>query len=85
MPDWEVTATTIFCEAVDDEVTLVISAGGDCRCTGRQKYEQPGKKTAKSMLSKGRRLGRKLGCSPAKCDIIVRFRQNMLGQEERAR
>jgi hypothetical protein len=85
MADWELTATTIYCEAVDDEVTLLLSADGTCRCTGRQKYERPGKEAARSMQSKGRRLGRTLGCSPAECDIIVRYRKTMLGEEEPAR
>jgi hypothetical protein len=85
MADWELIATTVYCQAVDDEVTLLVSAEGACRCTGRQKYERPDKETAKSIKSKSRRLGRQPGCPPTECDIIVRYRQKLLGQEEPAR
>ena len=85
MADWELTATTVYCEAVEDEVTLLVSGEGACRCTGRQKYERPGKETARAMKNKSQRLGRKLGCPPSECDIIVRYRETMLGKEEPAR
>jgi hypothetical protein len=65
MVDWEITATTIYCKAVDDEVTLLVSADGTCRCTGRQKYAS--------------------GCPPAECDILIKYRETLLGEEESSR
>ena len=47
MVDWEVTATTIFCESVNDEVTIIVSGDGAAKCSGRQKYEKPGKEEKK--------------------------------------
>jgi hypothetical protein len=64
MVDWEITATTIYCEAVEDEVTLLVSADGTCRCTGRQKHARPGATS---------------GCPPAECDIMVQYREKVLG------
>ena len=38
MTDWEITATTVYCDAVDDEVTLIVYRDGTIKCTGHQKY-----------------------------------------------
>jgi hypothetical protein len=70
MVDWEITATTIYCEAVKDEVTLLVSADGTCRCTGRQKHARPGGTS---------------GCPPAECDIMVSYREKLLGEEDSGR
>jgi len=80
MVDWEITATTIYCQSVDDEVTLLVSADGTCRCTGRSKYAGPGEAKA----SKGRQPGRPV-CSPAECDIIVQYRGKVFGDERSRR
>ena len=34
MVDWQVTATTIYCDAVDDDVTLLVYKDGSAKCTG---------------------------------------------------
>ncbi len=38
MVDWELTAKTIYCESTGDEVTMLVSADGTCRCTGCEKH-----------------------------------------------
>jgi hypothetical protein len=65
MVDWELTATTIYCETVDDEVTLLVSADGACRCTGREKHA---------------RSGTASGCTAVQCDVMVRYREKLLGE-----
>jgi hypothetical protein len=65
MVDWEITATTIYCESVRDEVTLLVSGDGSCRCTGRDKHARSGAASA---------------CPPAECDILVRYREELLGE-----
>jgi hypothetical protein len=34
MTDWKLTATTIFCEDMNDEVTIIVYKDGKTRCTG---------------------------------------------------
>jgi hypothetical protein len=85
MVEWELTATTVYCDAVDDEVTLLISADGTCRCTGHDKYGRPGKELVRSMKQRGRRLGRTLGCPADVCAVIQRYRREMLGEEGASR
>ncbi|MDD4860216.1 MAG: hypothetical protein PHR56_08485 [Dehalococcoidales bacterium] len=41
MFDWQVTATTVRCESVDDEVTIMVSRDGTVKCTGYQKSKKP--------------------------------------------
>ncbi len=76
MIDWELTATTVYCESVGDEVTLLVTADGTCRCTGRQKYAGPGEETSK----KGRRPG-KPACAPTECAIMVQYREKVFGDK----
>ena len=40
MPGWQITAKTIFCDAVDDEVTVMVYKDGSTRCTGYKKIEE---------------------------------------------
>ena len=80
MPDWEITATTVHCDAVDDEVTLLVSADGTCRCTGGQKYARANKAAARALKKKGQRLGKRLGCGQAECETVVRYRVRLLGK-----
>ncbi|MCJ7791782.1 MAG: hypothetical protein MUP49_05195 [Dehalococcoidia bacterium] len=36
--DWQVTATTIYCDAVDDDVTILVYKDWSTKCTGYKKY-----------------------------------------------
>jgi hypothetical protein len=38
MVNWQVTATTVFCDAVDDEVTIIVYKDWSVKCTGHEKY-----------------------------------------------
>ena len=41
MVDWKVTATTIHCDAVGDEVTILVYKDGSVKCIGYDKYGKP--------------------------------------------
>jgi hypothetical protein len=38
VPEWEITATTIHCDTVDDEVTILITRDATATCTGRARH-----------------------------------------------
>ena len=42
MPEWEVTATTVHCETIDDEVTILVSGDAAVTCTARQRKGRSG-------------------------------------------
>ncbi len=81
MTDWEITATTIYCDAVDDEVTLMVSADGTARCTGLQKYLKPGRETSKEMNNRAKKLGKQLACDGEECQRIAQYRDKILGEK----
>ena len=71
MVDWEVTETTIYCDAVGTNVTLTIWHDGSAKCTGNRKYGgKLVKKRSKEMKSKGKKLGKELGCEGLQCSRI---------------
>jgi hypothetical protein len=80
-PDWEITATTVYCDAVDDEVTLIISADGTSRCTGREKYLKPNKETSRAMRKKSRQQPKPLACRDNECTTLRSYRDNILDSE----
>jgi hypothetical protein len=85
-PEWEITATTVFCDAVDDEVTLIIYADGTLKCTGRDKYLKPGKETSRAMKKKGRQQGKPLACLDEKCTVMKDYRDYIFkGQDGKYR
>jgi hypothetical protein len=81
MVDWEVTATTIYCEAVDDEVTLIVTQDGNVKCTGQQKYTKSGKETSRTMKMKSRQLGKQLACEGIACPRVTQYRDGLLGKK----
>ncbi len=83
MANWVMTATTIYCDAVDDEVTLIVYKDGTSKCTGYKKYSKPDKETAKSIKIKSKRLGKKLGCAQPECYRVTQYRGKLLADEAR--
>jgi hypothetical protein len=81
--DWQVTATTIYCDAVDDDVTIMVYKDWSTRCSGYKKYvESLNKETAKALKRKAKRLGRKLGCEgPLDC-TVTDYRDRLIAQDK---
>jgi hypothetical protein len=78
MNDWEITATTIFCDAVDDEVTVIVHRDGTLSCTGHQKYARPGKETSGATKKKSQQPGKQHGCSEVECSRVIQCRDRLL-------
>lgn len=70
MVDWEVTATTIFCDSVNDEVTIIVSGDGAVKCTGWQKYDKPVKEA-----------GKQRKCAGENCDAVKQYRDKLMGEK----
>jgi hypothetical protein len=85
MTDWAITATTIYCDAVDDEVTLIVHRDGTSKCTGYQKYSKPNKETTSAMKIRGKQLGKQLRCEGLECHRVTQYRDNLLAKEARGR
>ena len=79
MADWQITATTIFCEDVDDEVTLMVYGDGAVKCTAQSKYAKPAKETARALKKKSKQTGKAPGCRGADCRRLPEYRKKWLG------
>ncbi len=81
MVDWQVTAATIYCDAVDDEVTIMVYKDWSLKCTGYDKYSQPGKETTSLLKKKGKRLNCQLECQGLECNRIIQYKKKLLSEE----
>lgn len=81
MADWMITATTIYCDAVDDEVTVMVRKDMSVNCTGYRKYHQHNKDISKLLRKKGKRLNRKLECEGLECHRVTQYRDKLFAEE----
>jgi hypothetical protein len=83
MVDWQVTATTIYCDAVDDDVTIIVDKDWNVVCTGFKKYsEKLDKATAKALKEKSKKLGRVLSCEGPQDSRVTAYRDKLKAQEK---
>lgn len=85
MVDWEVTATTIYCDAVDDEVTLLVQGDFSVKCTGYNRYGKPDKETLSLFREKSKQSGRQLECTGLECHRVVQYREKLIAEESKSR
>ncbi len=81
MVDWQITATTIYCDDVDDEVTIIVQRDGSARCVGFARYDKPDRDTAGLMKQKSKQLQRQLKCTGPECRRVVDYRDRLLAEE----
>ncbi len=83
MMDWQVTATTIYCDAVDDDVTLIIDKDWNTRCTGYARYVTDlDKEKARTLKQKSRRLGRALKCEGPQDFRVTDYQDRLMAREK---
>lgn len=74
--NWQITATTINCDAVKDEVTIIVYKDGLAKCTGFNKYGNPDNKEAVKLARSG------LECLGPLCDYVESYRKKLFKEEE---
>jgi hypothetical protein len=80
---WRLTATTIYCDAVDDDVTLVVDKDLNVRCTGYSRYvTNPNKETTMALGRKSRELGRNLRCEGPQDFRVTDYRDKLIAEED---
>lgn len=83
MTDWQVTAKTIYCDAVDDDVTIMVYKDWSTRCTGYKKYvESLNKETAEMLKKKAKRLGRNLRCEGPLDHRVTEYRDKLAAEDK---
>jgi hypothetical protein len=81
MVNWQVTATTIYCDAVDDEATLMVYKDGSVKCAAYPRYNHPDKRTSAGLAGRAKKLGRQLECEGPLCSRMTRYRDEQFRQE----
>jgi hypothetical protein len=82
MPGWQVTAKTIYCEAVEDEVTVLVYRNGPTRCTGFKKYTEPNDITRQAIKTKKTNFRHALRCEGEQCPRVTRYKEQILAEEK---
>jgi len=83
MADWQVTATTIYCDAVAADVTVMVDAGGGVRCAGMLKYlEKTTPNIQRQLKKRSRQQQRPLGCEGDACQRTVAYRDRIFAEEK---
>ena len=80
-PNWKLTATTIYCEAVDDEVTLLVYEDLTTKCVGCNRYGEPSKEAANLLRKKSKQLGRQLKCTGPECSHVIQYRTKISAEK----
>ena len=81
MVNWKVTATTIYCDAVDDEVTILVYQDWSAKCSSYKKYHEPSKETLKLLKRKSKQLKRQLECTGPECSRLIQYKEKLLAEE----
>jgi hypothetical protein len=82
MVDWQITATTILCEAVADQVTILVNADWSVKCTGLDKYTK-NRQASVELVKRSMSLKRSLDCQGLECPYILEYKQKLMDEEER--
>jgi len=81
--NWQVTATTIYCDAVDDDVTITVYQDWSTRCTGYRKYaENLDKDAAKMLRRKAKQQGRNLACEGPLDHRVTDYRDRLVTEDK---
>ena len=83
MTNWQITETTIYCDAVDDEVTIQVYKNEAVKCTGYMKYGKPTREAANTLKKQSKRLNRQLKCEGPECHRVTQYKEKLLSQEPR--
>ena len=78
MVNWRITATTIYCDAVAAEVTLMVYRDGSTRCSGYQLHHNASHKVAEGKNSPPQR---QLDCEGPGCSRAIQYRDKLFAEE----
>jgi hypothetical protein len=82
MVDWQLTATSIYCEAVDDDVTIIVNGDRTTSCTGHKKYvDSITKEVAVMIRKKSKKLGRDIRCEGPLDYRVVNYRDKLFSED----
>jgi hypothetical protein len=79
MVNWQVTAATLRCGVVDEEVTLLVYKDWSVKCTGHARYAR----TVKGAGRTSKKKGPSPGCEGTDCQLANDYRKKLQSEEKR--
>ena len=83
MASWQVTAATIYCDAVGDEVTIMVYKDWSVKCTGYKKYGEPSKDITNLIKKRRKQLKQQLECVGPECNRVIQYKEKLFSEEHR--
>ena len=80
MIDWQVTAKTIHCDAVEDEVTIMVHQDWSTNCTGFHKYTES-REEQLNLVRKSLEMRLSLECEGVLCTRIAEYKLKLQDEE----
>jgi hypothetical protein len=81
MVNWKITATTVFCDAIDGEATFIVYKNKSAKCVTHQKYGSPDREIIRQLREKSKQLGRSLRCDGPECFRLTEYRDKLFNEE----
>ena len=82
MVDWQVTATTIYCDAVGADVTIMVYKDWSTKCAICEDYgEEITQKKVRTLQKEGKKLGRKMKCEAPMCSKVIEYKDRLFAEE----
>jgi len=80
MVDWQVTAVTINCSFVAEEVTIIVKNDWSVKCTGCEHYATS-RNARLDLVKRSMALRRTLECKGLECKQITEYLQKLQAEE----
>lgn len=78
--NWQITATTIRCDYVDDDVTLMVDRDWTTRCAWYRRYKQKALDGKKQKFDKEIRIKIEK-CAGSECPLAINYRDKLIQEE----
>ena len=82
MTEWQATAATIHCDAVDEDVTIIVYPDWSTKCTGLMKYTTS-RDARLDLVKRSLALRKSLDCQEADCGRIPEYVEKLKSEEAR--
>ena len=78
--NWQITATTVHCDYVDDDITLMVDKDWTTRCAWYRRYKQKALEDKKRKFDKAIRLKIEK-CAGPECPFAIKYRDKLIQEE----
>lgn len=82
MVNWQITARTLYCDCVADEVTLLINSDGSFDCTGFQRYGTDTVDSSRARREHSKITSQTIACTGKSCKILNDYAADVLSGEK---